>query len=213
MDIESAPGVGTTVTVWLPVTQGEVPTEEVPQADQWAAGKVLTGRALLVEDEDQLRDLAARSRRPASRWRPPPTPRPAAAVAEREGPFDVLITDVMLPGGSGFELARALGAGRQGFPALFVTAYTNHSVRRQSRAPTPRSCASRTALRSWSSRWPPYLAAKHSKQSQPGGASGLEAVAHSAYGGDPAGMLGVVSTLWRTRRTCSVTVASSCHPD
>ena len=33
----------------------------------------------------------------------------------------------MLPGGSGFELARALGAGRQGFPALFVTAYTNHS--------------------------------------------------------------------------------------
>ena len=87
MDIESAPGVGTTATVWLPVTQGEVPTEEVPQADRWAAGKVLTGRALLVEDEDQLRDLAARVLEEAGlEVETAADAATAAAVAEREGP-------------------------------------------------------------------------------------------------------------------------------
>jgi DNA-binding response OmpR family regulator len=105
-----------------------VPAEEEPRAGQWAAGKVLTGRALLVEDEDQLRDLAACVLEEAGlEVATACDAETAAAVAEQAGPFDVLVTDEMLPGGSGLDLARALGAGRQGFPALFVTACTNGS--------------------------------------------------------------------------------------
>ncbi len=125
MEIESAPGVGTRVTVRLPLSEHLPLAGESEPSETWPTGRVLSGRALLVEDDEALRELAARGLREAGLLVTSIGSAEAVAAAARsEGPFDVLVTDVMLPGRSGLDLARDLGAGVAGLPVLFVTAYS-----------------------------------------------------------------------------------------
>lgn len=60
IDVRSAPGAGTTVSVWLPAAQ---PPAELPDADQPQAGAPAhqRGLALLVDDDAQVRTVVRRS--------------------------------------------------------------------------------------------------------------------------------------------------------
>ena len=49
-----------------------------------------------------------------------------AAVADRH--LDLLITDVVLPGGTGLELAAKLRTGRPALPVVYVTGWIDHSA-------------------------------------------------------------------------------------
>lgn len=89
-----------------------------------AAGAPL--RALIVDDEGMVRKVLMRmllargvSVRTAS------TPREAHALFESSegGPFDLLITDVMIPDGGGVVLAQQLTARRPSLRVLFVSGY------------------------------------------------------------------------------------------
>ena len=52
----------------------------------------------------------------------------AAAAAGR---IDLLLTDVVMPGGSGRELAQALTQTRPGLPVVFISGYTADVILRQ----------------------------------------------------------------------------------
>jgi len=125
LEIESVLGQGTTVVVWLPLREGPPVVSEDTPGEAWPAGKVISGRALLVEDQHELRELGARALQEAGLEVTRAGDGEAALKAARSGgPFDVLVTDVMLPGRSGLEVASALHAGTAQLPVLFVTGYS-----------------------------------------------------------------------------------------
>jgi two-component system copper resistance phosphate regulon response regulator CusR len=79
-------------------------------------------RVLVVEDDGELaRELAAGLRGVGARAARAGTAGEAAAAVAREE-FDVIILDVMLPGGSGFELCRTLRDRGVHTPILMLTA-------------------------------------------------------------------------------------------
>jgi signal transduction histidine kinase/ActR/RegA family two-component response regulator len=121
--IESAPGAGTTVRIRLPATA------ESDQAEADAGDEPPTGAdesVLLVEDEDAVRQMMLRQLdRSGYRVREAASPLTALQVftADPQG-FDILLTDVVMPGMSGTELASRLRELRPDLPVLFMSGYT-----------------------------------------------------------------------------------------
>jgi two-component system CheB/CheR fusion protein len=131
---ESAgPGQGATFTVTLPVTN-EHPAGEAEAAGiaarALASGRLprLNGvRVLVVDDEADARELArAILAQCGAEVTVAPTAR-AALEALEHAAFDVLVSDIAMPGDDGYDLirhVRARDAGRGGrIPALALTAY------------------------------------------------------------------------------------------
>jgi PAS domain S-box-containing protein len=121
---ESGPA-GTTFTVRLPAVAAAVPTvsprtvEPMPHGSEWV---------LVVDDEDGVRDFIERA---LSRlgYHVTAVSSGEEALERVRGyfaePIDLLITDVVLPGMSGPELASALGASRPQMPVLYVSGYAS----------------------------------------------------------------------------------------
>jgi DNA-binding NtrC family response regulator len=83
-------------------------------------------RLLLVEDESAVREIGARVLRDAGySLQVARDAEEAMRIAQQGGPeaFDLLVTDVVLPGGSGRELAHALRRDRPGLRVLFVSGF------------------------------------------------------------------------------------------
>ena len=60
----------------------------------------------------------------------------ALAMARRlRRPFDLVITDVVMPGGTGPELARALETVRPGVPVLYISGYADARPRTEGTLP------------------------------------------------------------------------------
>jgi PAS domain S-box-containing protein len=120
--IDSEPGQGTEVALFLPVS-GLARHEGV--ADIPCAGPTRrSGRALLVDDEelvrhttaDMLADLGYDVVEAASGEE-------AIALLDEGVAFDLLVTDHLMPGLSGTELARLVQARRPGVAILLVSGY------------------------------------------------------------------------------------------
>jgi CheY-like chemotaxis protein len=126
--VYSEPGHGTAFKVYLP-SAGRAGAAEGPggQPRPPAPG---SGTVLLVEDDDQVRAMAreglrvlgydvveARGGEEALR-----------ACEGHPGPIDLLITDVVMPGMSGREVAAAVGRLRPGIKALYVSGYSDDAV-------------------------------------------------------------------------------------
>lgn len=136
LEVQSAPGEGTTIRAWLPVAADQAVVNLEEGSEIWPAGKVLSGRALLVDSHRDLRDLAQRTLSEAGlELVAVDSPEEAMALARESGPFDVLVTDLALPGISGADLARSIGAGAQDFPILFLTGYAAGDDRAPEQAP------------------------------------------------------------------------------
>jgi two-component system, OmpR family, response regulator len=80
----------------------------------------LPARVVVVEDEPTVRDAVERALRGDGLWARGFDDFADPDAILREGP-DLVILDVMLPGGDGFDLARAL-LGRRDVPIVFLTA-------------------------------------------------------------------------------------------
>jgi DNA-binding response OmpR family regulator len=80
----------------------------------------LPARVVVVEDEPTVRDAVERALRGDGLWARGFGDFPDPDAVLREGP-DLVILDVMLPGGDGFDLARAL-LDRRDVPIVFLTA-------------------------------------------------------------------------------------------
>ena len=106
INVESEPGRGTTFRVYLPETSGE-PEEAWNDDSAGAAPKGTGERILLVEDEELIRTLAARVLREGGYAVVEATTAEEAleALDDGQGPFDLVFSDVVLPGMSGVQLA------------------------------------------------------------------------------------------------------------
>lgn len=117
--IASTVGRGTEIRIYLPVLAveaGETPAREGPTArpEQSVAGR----RLLLVEDDEGVAAIALELLRSMGMDVTTAETAPAALAALEREPFDVMLSDVVMPGGmTGIELARAC-AGR--WPAMRV---------------------------------------------------------------------------------------------
>ncbi|BBH66551.1 hypothetical protein ACTI_32360 [Actinoplanes sp. OR16] len=120
--ITSEVGLGTTVTVLLPASAGSLP-------DLGAAGHVrIDGQGetlLVVEDEDALRDVAGRILTGAG-YRVISADcgeRALDVAAGHDGTIDLLVSDVVMPGMLGKELAERLVMARPETRVLFMSGY------------------------------------------------------------------------------------------
>jgi PAS domain S-box-containing protein len=124
MRLESTVGVGTTVTLYLPCpedgTEANCPVlaEDVPIRGQ--------ARLLLVDDDEPVRSItAAQLRELGYSVEEAAGMEPALAMLEADSQFDCVITDVVMPGGNGIELARVVRSRVSGLPFLFMTGHTD----------------------------------------------------------------------------------------
>lgn len=86
---------------------------------------------LVVEDEPALLTLIARLlERAGYRVHAAPTAERAIEIARADGPFHLLLTDVILPGSNGCELSRSLARLQPGMPTLFMTGYGDDVIGR-----------------------------------------------------------------------------------
>ena len=95
------------------------------------AAAVESASILLIEDDAALRRLLARSlERVGHRVRDAADSGEALALLAADPAIDLLITDAVLPGQSGPNLARQIEAGRPSLRVLFISGYTDDAILR-----------------------------------------------------------------------------------
>ncbi|HZT52398.1 MAG TPA: response regulator [Stellaceae bacterium] len=81
----------------------------------------------MVDDDDDVRDFTAQVLEEAGyEVRVASRGEPALQILIAGEPFDLMITDVVMPGWDGTELARRVKAVRPDLKVLFITGYTRH---------------------------------------------------------------------------------------
>ena len=127
--VYSEPGLGTTFKIYLPRAEGSV-------AGSVAQGLVppvsLHGSEtiLLVEDEEMVRTLVQKvlNANGYSVLVAANGPEAERVGAEHPGPIHLLMTDVVLPGRNGPEVAQRLMIARPGIRVLYLSGYTNDAI-------------------------------------------------------------------------------------
>ncbi|MDP1570524.1 MAG: PAS domain S-box protein [Vicinamibacterales bacterium] len=126
--VSSTPGVGTTFRIRLPQQ-----TDQPAAASKAVAAAPADGHehVLLVEDDDGVRELAASVLRSGG-YRVVTSPDGLHALERRagNGPVDLLVTDVVMPGMSGPELASRLTTLQPGLRVLFMSGYPDEALSR-----------------------------------------------------------------------------------
>jgi two-component system, cell cycle sensor histidine kinase and response regulator CckA len=120
---ESGPEQGTQVTILLPPAPDE---DRMPLLE--AVRKSPSARVLLVEDLDSVRDVLASLLELRGFEVLTAASAEEALDVAREHRFDILLTDVMLSGRSGPELARELASTRPGTPVLFMSGHPANAM-------------------------------------------------------------------------------------
>jgi signal transduction histidine kinase/CheY-like chemotaxis protein len=128
VEVDSAPGRGTAVRVLLP--RVEVPSDGAREPPAPAAALRGTETILVVEDQGEVarvmrtsleeqgyRVLLAGGAEAAAR-----------AVGEHGGPVHLLVTDVVMPGRNGREVADLVSERRPGIRVLFMSGYTDDAI-------------------------------------------------------------------------------------
>lgn len=125
--VESEPGKGATFRICLPAS-GAVETE--PGFTEAPPPPTGHETVLLVEDEDAVRDLATRILQAAGYTVLAARDGASAFERLRTGGADVelIVTDVVLPGMGGRELAERVGQLRPDIPVLYTSGHTDDTV-------------------------------------------------------------------------------------
>jgi len=132
IDVDSELNVGTTFQIFLPATERGVTVDD-PRATEHAPGRG-TETVLLVEDEPAVREMtqtalegygykvvSARSGEDALQ-----------TVSAKQTRIDLLLTDVVMPGMSGPELADRVRRDYPSIAVIFMSGYTSNAVLRRS---------------------------------------------------------------------------------
>jgi signal transduction histidine kinase/CheY-like chemotaxis protein len=122
VDVQSEPGQGTTMTLVLPAARTEAIGRRRPAtASAPAAG--MAGRILVVEDEDQLRQLLLDALHAAGHAADGAADGAEGVARFREQRYDVVITDLSMPESSGLEVTHAVKTISPGTPVIMITGW------------------------------------------------------------------------------------------
>ena len=132
---ENIPGAngrieGARFTIYLPVHSGEAPRKETRESvrppSDWSGG----GRILLVEDEDMVRAVGERAltRAGFTVVTAADGEEGLAAIANQDE-FDLVVSDVVMPGMDGPKMVRAIRKLHPKMPILFMSGYAEEQLR------------------------------------------------------------------------------------
>ncbi|UAB77414.1 response regulator [Erythrobacter sp. SCSIO 43205] len=124
--------IGARFTIYLPVHAGEAPQRRkapAPEASSdWSAG----GKVLLVEDEDMVRAVAERALSRAG-YQITACSDGEDGLEAMEAPdsdFDIVVSDVVMPGMDGPAMVRAIREKHPEIPVLFMSGYAEEALRK-----------------------------------------------------------------------------------
>jgi CheY-like chemotaxis protein len=141
--VESSPGKGTTITLWLPAAPaGTIHGAAAPQtahgatapqtatdraadaAESFGTGEATRVRVLLVDDEALVREVLAEHLENAGYGViAAASGSDALALLAAGEAVDALVTDLSMPGMDGLAVIRAAQERRPGLPAVLLTGY------------------------------------------------------------------------------------------
>jgi two-component system cell cycle sensor histidine kinase/response regulator CckA len=130
---DSELGRGTRFTVYLPVHHGApaVAAPSAPKADEptdWSGG----GRVLLVEDEDPVRMVAERALvRKGYTVTSARDGDEGLEIVRGGGAFDLVVSDVVMPGMDGPTMAKEIRKLQPNLPVLFMSGYAEEQLRKE----------------------------------------------------------------------------------
>jgi PAS domain S-box-containing protein len=130
--IESQPGIGTTVTIVVPVTdEVAAPVEPAPSARRTPKGEMV----LVVEDDEALRDLTGRifTRGGYQVLKAADGHEAVALASEYDGEIQLLVTDVVMPQMLGKEVAEKIRETRPDIEVLYMSGYAQRVLTTQGR--------------------------------------------------------------------------------
>ncbi len=125
--VYSEPGRGTTLKIYLPRVDEPIAVfkekfeEDLPRGSE---------TILVVEDEEEVRKLAARIlQRQGYKVLEAPQGGDALLICEQhQDPIHLMLTDVVMPGMSGYQLAKRLESLQPGMEVLYMSGYTDSAI-------------------------------------------------------------------------------------
>jgi len=132
--VDSEFGVGTTFRIYLPSYEGdEKAASEEAVRDEPASDTTGQGVVLLVEDETAVRAFASRAltMRGYTVLEAEDGEDALRVFADYDGPIDLVVSDVVMPGLDGPGLVEQLRAGNPELKVVFMSGYAEDSFRKQ----------------------------------------------------------------------------------
>ena len=126
--VYSESGKGSTFKLYFPRLDAAADADERTAPAAGSAGGAES--VLLVEDDEAVRDFARRALEDSGYavWTAASGPEALELAAAHVGQIHVVVTDVIMPGMHGRELAERLAMERPGLRVLYVSGYTGNSV-------------------------------------------------------------------------------------
>lgn len=104
-------------------------------------------KILLAEDDDSLRGFLARALERAGHDVVVCADGDAAVSALAQGPYDLLLTDIVMPGADGIEVAREAAARQPGVRVMFITGFAAVALSAQAQTPSAKVLSKPVHLR------------------------------------------------------------------
>jgi two-component system cell cycle sensor histidine kinase/response regulator CckA len=128
IEVDTAPGMGSSFRIWLP--RAELPADVPATTPAAAAPRPGDETILLAEDETVVRHLVAEILENSGYTVLQAGDGPSALelLRRHSGKLDLLVTDVVMPGMSGPEVAQAVTSMRPGTQVLYTSGYTDSAI-------------------------------------------------------------------------------------
>ena len=123
--VDSRPGHGSTITIYLPRVANTQPTAAAADSADVGEDPLPEQTVLVVEDEEQVRS-AVREWLQQAGYRvleAHSSTKALELVASHEGPIHLVLTDVVMPGMSGLRLSEELAMTRGDIPIVYMSGY------------------------------------------------------------------------------------------